>query len=109
MAIIKKFRITTFKKEINKITLKKISLSYNKRQIYIYFEKADALIDLKNNLIIIQNNKDVYKKYTFKQSINDTYDDQMIDFISKLHRKDFKNFVDSNYLPNMIMNLRKSA
>ena len=83
--------------------------SYNKRQIYIYFEKADALIDLKNNLIIIQNNKDVYKKYTFKQSINDTYDDQMIDFISKLHRKDFKNFVDSNYLPNMIMNLRKSA
>ncbi len=33
MAIIKKFRITTFKKEINKIILKKISLSYNKRQI----------------------------------------------------------------------------
>ena len=33
MAIIKKFRITTFKKERNKITLKKISLSYNKRQI----------------------------------------------------------------------------
>ena len=33
MAIIKKFRITTFKKEINKITLKKISLSYNRRQI----------------------------------------------------------------------------
>ena len=33
MGIIKKFRITTFKKEINKITLKKISLSYNKRQI----------------------------------------------------------------------------
>jgi len=33
MAIIKKFRITTFKKEINKISLKKISLSYNKRQI----------------------------------------------------------------------------
>ncbi len=33
MAIIKKFRITTFKKEINKITLKKISLSYSKRQI----------------------------------------------------------------------------
>ena len=33
MAIIKKFRITTFKKEINKINLKKISLSYNKRQI----------------------------------------------------------------------------
>ena len=33
MAIIKKFRITTFKKEINKISLKKISLSFNKRQI----------------------------------------------------------------------------
>ena len=33
MAIIKKFRITTFKKERNKITLKKISLSYSKRQI----------------------------------------------------------------------------
>ena len=33
MAIIKKFRITTFKNEINKISLKKISLSYNKRQI----------------------------------------------------------------------------
>ena len=33
MAIIKKFRITTFKKEINKISLQKISLSYNKRQI----------------------------------------------------------------------------
>ena len=33
MAIIKKFRITTFKKEINKISLNKISLSYNKRQI----------------------------------------------------------------------------
>ena len=33
MAIIKKFRITTFKKEINKISLKKISLSYNRRQI----------------------------------------------------------------------------
>ena len=33
MAIIKKFRITTFKKEINKISLQKVSLSYNKRQI----------------------------------------------------------------------------
>tara|TARA_B100000945_G_scaffold319472_1_gene326764 strand:+ start:363 stop:1142 length:780 start_codon:yes stop_codon:yes gene_type:complete len=33
MAIIKKFRITTFKKEIHKISLKKISLSFNKRQI----------------------------------------------------------------------------
>ncbi len=33
MGIIKKFRITTFKKEINKIRLKKISLSFNKRQI----------------------------------------------------------------------------
>ena len=33
MAIIKKFFIKSFKKEINKITLKKISLSYNKRQI----------------------------------------------------------------------------
>ena len=33
MAIIKKFRITTFKKAINKISLKKISLSFNKRQI----------------------------------------------------------------------------
>ncbi len=33
MAIIKKFRITTFKKEKNKISLKKISLSFNKRQI----------------------------------------------------------------------------
>ena len=33
MGIIKKFRITTFKKEIYKIRLKKISLSFNKRQI----------------------------------------------------------------------------
>jgi len=33
MAIIKKFRITTFKKEYPKISLKKISLSYSKRQI----------------------------------------------------------------------------
>ena len=33
MAIIKKFRITTFKKEYPKIALKKISLSYSKRQI----------------------------------------------------------------------------
>ena len=33
MALIKKFRITTFKKQINKISLKKISLSFNKRQI----------------------------------------------------------------------------
>ena len=33
MALIKKFRITTFKKEVSKINLKKISLSYNKRQI----------------------------------------------------------------------------
>ena len=33
MAIIKKFRITTFKKQINKILLKNISLSYNKRQV----------------------------------------------------------------------------
>ena len=33
MGIIKKFRITTFKKEINKIRLKKISLSFHKRQI----------------------------------------------------------------------------
>ena len=33
MGIIKKFRIVTFKKEINKISLKNISLSYNKRQI----------------------------------------------------------------------------
>jgi len=33
MAIIKKFRITTFKKEIPKISVKNISLSFNKRQI----------------------------------------------------------------------------
>ena len=33
MAIIKKFRITTFKKQIKKILLKNISLSYNKRQV----------------------------------------------------------------------------
>ncbi len=33
MVIIKKFRITTFKKEKNKISLNKISLSFNKRQI----------------------------------------------------------------------------
>ncbi len=33
MGIIKKFRITTFKKEVHKISLKKISLSFNKRQI----------------------------------------------------------------------------
>ena len=33
MAIIKKFRIKTFKKQINKILLKNISLSYNKRQV----------------------------------------------------------------------------
>ena len=33
MGIVKKFRITTFKKEIHKISLKKISLSFNKRQI----------------------------------------------------------------------------
>ncbi len=33
MAIIKKFRITTFKKQTNKILLKNISLSYNKRQV----------------------------------------------------------------------------
>ena len=33
MGIIKKFRITTFKKEIHKIKLKKISLSFHKRQI----------------------------------------------------------------------------
>ena len=33
MKRIKKFRITTFKKQINKILLKNISLSYNKRQV----------------------------------------------------------------------------
>ena len=33
MGIIKKFRITTFKKNIPKISLKRISLSFNKRQI----------------------------------------------------------------------------
>ena len=33
MAIIKKFRIKTFKKEKPKIDLKNISLSFNKRQI----------------------------------------------------------------------------
>ena len=33
MALIKRFRIKTFKKEINKITLKKISLSFNKVQV----------------------------------------------------------------------------
>ena len=33
MAIIKKFRITTFKKQINNILIKNISLSYNKRQV----------------------------------------------------------------------------
>ena len=33
MGIIKKFRITTFKKEVHKIKLKKISLSFHKRQI----------------------------------------------------------------------------
>ena len=33
MAIIKKFRITTFKKEIPKISVKNISFSFNKRQI----------------------------------------------------------------------------
>ena len=33
MAVIKKFRITTFKKEVHKISLNRISLSFNKRQI----------------------------------------------------------------------------
>ena len=33
MAIVKKFRITTFKKEKQKVSLKNISLSFNKRQI----------------------------------------------------------------------------
>ena len=33
MAIVKKFRITTFKKEIQKVSLKNISLSFNKRRI----------------------------------------------------------------------------
>ena len=33
MGIIKKFRITRFKKKIPKISLKRISLSFNKRQI----------------------------------------------------------------------------
>ena len=33
MAIIKKFRITTFKKEIPKISVQNISFSFNKRQI----------------------------------------------------------------------------
>ena len=33
MAIIKKFRITTFKKEKSKISMKNISFSFNKRQI----------------------------------------------------------------------------
>ena len=33
MAIVKKFRITTFKKEIHKVSLRNISLSFNKRQI----------------------------------------------------------------------------
>ena len=33
MALIKRFRIKTFKKEINKISLKKISLSFNKVQV----------------------------------------------------------------------------
>ena len=33
MALIKKFRITTFKKEINKISLKKISHSFNKIKV----------------------------------------------------------------------------
>ena len=45
MAIIKKFRITTFKKQINKILLKNISLSYNKRQvledIYLSFREGE--------------------------------------------------------------------
>ena len=46
MAIIKKFRITTFKKEIHKISLKKISLSFNKRQIL-----EDINIDIKEGEI----------------------------------------------------------
>ncbi len=33
MAVVKKFRITTFKKEIHKVSLKNISLSFNKRLI----------------------------------------------------------------------------
>ena len=33
MTVVKKFRITTFKKEIHKVSLKNISLSFNKRLI----------------------------------------------------------------------------
>ena len=52
MAIIKKFRITTFKKEINKISLKKISLSFNKRQILddvsFNIREGEIIQELKN-------------------------------------------------------------
>ena len=33
MAVIKKFRITTFKKNLTKVSMSRISLSFNKRQI----------------------------------------------------------------------------
>ena len=46
MGIIKKFRITTFKKEIHKISLSKISLSFNKRQIL-----EDINLDIKEGEI----------------------------------------------------------
>ena len=70
MAIIKKFRITTFKKEIHKISLKKISLSFNKRQI---------LEDINFN---IKDQQDIYldSNLKFILSIDEFINNQILNF-----------------------------
>ena len=62
MAIIKKFRIKTFKKEKPKINLKNISLSFNKRQI---LDDISLKIQEGHNLVILNDKSDLFYKNNF--------------------------------------------
>ncbi len=61
--------------------------SIEKRICYIQFENAKVLLNIKNNTIVIIENKGREKVYSFSKNMSNTYEDQIKYFIKKIKDK----------------------
>ena len=81
-----------------------------KRICYIYFDDLEAQLDINKNSIILLKNGKIIKKYSYNQTVEDTYFDQMKYFISYMSKKNNdNNLSDITYLPKIINRLRYNA
>jgi len=81
-----------------------------KRTCYIYFDDLEAQLDINKNSIILIKNGKIIKKYSYNQTVEDTYFDQMKYFISYMTKKNNGNNIsDIAYLPKIINRLRYNA